>query len=89
MPSDKPTLVITDASCLIILDKIGKLHILPQLFNTVVTTPEIAIEYGKIIPEWLKLIPVNNLALKTKFARQVDIGEASAIALAHESYCDF
>jgi predicted nucleic acid-binding protein len=89
MPSDNPTLIITDASCLIILDKIGHLDILPQLFDTVVTTPEIAAEYGKSIPRWLILIKVNNVSLQSELAQIVDPGEASAIALAHEINYDY
>jgi hypothetical protein len=38
------TVVITDTSCLIILEKIDLLFVLPQLFNVVITTPEIAAE---------------------------------------------
>jgi predicted nucleic acid-binding protein len=89
MPFDNPTLIITDASCLIILDNIGYLDILPKLFDTVVTTPEIAAEYGKAIPQWLILIKVNNVRLQSEFAQMVDPGEASAIALAHEITYDY
>lgn len=89
MPSIKPTLVITDASCLIILDKIGYLGLLPQLFDIIITTPEIAGEYGKMIPEWLKLSSVTNRQLQLEFTQIVDEGEASAIALAHEIKSDY
>jgi predicted nucleic acid-binding protein len=44
------TVVITDTSCLIILEKIALLTILHQLFNVVLTTPEIAGEYGLPLP---------------------------------------
>jgi predicted nucleic acid-binding protein len=89
MPFDNATLIITDASCLIVLDNIGYLGILPQLFDTVVTTPEIAAEYGKVIPQWLVLIKVNNVQLQSELAQIVDSGEASAIALAHEIRYDY
>jgi predicted nucleic acid-binding protein len=59
MPSAKLSLVITDASCLILLDKIEYLDLLPKLFDVVITTPEIALEYGKTIPKWLTIIKVH------------------------------
>jgi hypothetical protein len=43
---------ISDTSCLIILDKLGKLSVLPQLFSTVLMTCKIAAEDGQILPEW-------------------------------------
>ena len=89
MPSVKPSLVITDASCLIILNNIGYLELLPQLFDIVITTPEIAREYGEAVPEWLKVIAVTNHSLEDELALIVDPGEASAIALAHEIEIDY
>ncbi len=76
--------VITDTSCLIILEKIGMLDLLHQLFSTVLTTPEIAGEFGGIMPEWIVVTPVKNELFKKELSGIVDIGEASAIALAHE-----
>lgn len=89
MPSGKPTLVITDASCLIVLDTISHLNLLPLLFDVVITTPEIANEYGKTLPEWLKLIAVKDHLKQQEFASMVDSGEASAIALAGEVESDY
>jgi predicted nucleic acid-binding protein len=43
-------IVITDTSCFIILDKIAALYLLDALFTQVITTPEIALEYGKTLP---------------------------------------
>lgn len=60
-----------------------------QIFDTIVTTPEIAAEYGKAIPQWLILIKVNNERLQSEFAQIVDPGEASAIALADEITYDY
>ena len=89
MPSAKLSLVITDASCLILLDKIEYLDLLPKLFDVVITTPEIALEYGKTIPKWLKVIKVVNHKLQDELAMIVDSGEASAIALAKEIEIDY
>ena len=76
--------VITDTSCLIILEKIALLPVLNQLFNVVLTTPEIAAEYGSQLPEWIIIISVKDKSLQQKLTSVVDKGEASAIALAHE-----
>ena len=38
--------VISDTSCFITLDKIGELDILQKLYGSVVTTPQIAKEFG-------------------------------------------
>ena len=80
--------VITDTSCFILLEKINALHILHQLFATVYTTPEIAKEYGKPLPNWI-IIQAANQILQEKFYHDVDLGEASAIALASEISCDY
>jgi predicted nucleic acid-binding protein len=76
--------IITDASCFILLDKIGHLHILEKLYGQVFTTPEIAAEYGKRLPLWVEVLAVKNRDLLYTYAELVDIGEASAIALANE-----
>jgi len=47
--------VITDTSCLIILDKLNLLNILPQLFAQILVTTEIASEYGQPLPEWITI----------------------------------
>jgi len=76
--------VITDASCFIILDKIDGLFVLESLFSNVITTPEIAAEYGKRLPDWVEVRAVGNRVLLYDYTERVDIGEASAIALASE-----
>ena len=55
--------IITDASCLILLNKIEGLFILAQLYGNILTTPEIAAEYGKRLPEWVAVTSVNNREL--------------------------
>jgi predicted nucleic acid-binding protein len=83
------TIVITDTSCFIILDKIDALYLLPQLFAHVITTPEIAKEYGKTLPDWVTIKLVQNNLLQSEFNDLIDPGEASAIALAAEIKCDY
>lgn len=81
--------VITDSSCFILLDKINALHILHDLFEAVLTTPEIANEYGMPLPEWVIIQRVDNRTRQHEFYQHVDKGEASAIALAYEIHADF
>lgn len=38
--------VISDSTCLIGLERIGALNILPQLFDPVIILPEVAREFG-------------------------------------------
>ena len=76
--------VITDASCFIILHKVNALSLLHQLFTKVITTPEIVAEYGTSLPEWVDIISVKNKKLQNELSLVIDAGEASAIALAHE-----
>lgn len=87
--SSERVVVITDASCFIILHKIDALDLLHQLFSTILTTPEIAEEYGINLPEWVTVISVRDKKLQNDLAQVVDPGEASAIALAHEIESNF
>lgn len=84
----KNKVVITDTSCFVLLKKIEALDILPRLFEPVITTPEIANEYGQALPDWVVIHPANQF-LKEEYLQQVDEGEASAIALAQEIDCDY
>ncbi|MDN3581530.1 DUF3368 domain-containing protein [Mucilaginibacter flavus] len=77
-------IVITDTSCLILLDNIGAFDILHNVYEHIITTPEIAAEFKKILPDWIQVIPVKDIALVAAYNKQVDLGEASAIALAQE-----
>jgi predicted nucleic acid-binding protein len=66
------------------LDKIDALSILNDLFPTVITTSEIAAEFGKTLPEWVEIRSVKDKTKQLSF-ESVDAGEASAIALAIET----
>lgn len=77
--------IISDTSCLIALDRIGKLELLQKLFNTIITTPEVKYEFGKDLPTWILIREVNNNNKKKELQSIVDLGEASALALAIET----
>ncbi len=74
--------IISDASCIILLDTIGELPILQNLFGTIITTSEIALEFGKPLPAWFEIRQSTNKKLQTTLQEILDKGEASAIALA-------
>lgn len=77
-------IIIADASCLILLDKIGKLKLLRKLFGTITITPEVASEFGSQLPFWIKTLPTLDKTLQLYIEKFVDKGEASAITLAKE-----
>jgi len=76
--------VISDTSTLILLQKIDELLILKKVYGELVTTQEIAGEYGDDLPDWIKVKSLSDKKYFEFLATQVDLGEASAIALASE-----
>jgi predicted nucleic acid-binding protein len=46
--------IISDTSCLILLDKIDEIHLLKKLFGSIITTPEVADEFGLPLPSWVQ-----------------------------------
>ena len=42
-----PKAIISDTSCFIILTNIGELDLLQKVYGQIVTTPEIAAEFGE------------------------------------------
>jgi predicted nucleic acid-binding protein len=77
------TLVVTDTSPLIALDRIGRLDLLPSLFS-VCAPPAVVAEFGRR-PEWLEVRPVRDAERVTALLEELDQGEAEAIALAIET----
>lgn len=76
--------IIADTSCLIILTNIGELELLHKLYGKIITTPDIAIEYGEPLPKWVEIINVTDKSKQKLLELQIDKGESSAIALALE-----
>ena len=81
-----PKLIISDTSCLIILEKIGELSILQSLYGTILTTAEVAAEFGQPLPDWIQIRQPSDINYRHILTASLDLGEASAIALALE--CD-
>lgn len=80
-----PKIIISDTSCLIILNKIGQLNLLRQLYNTVTITQDILLEYREQLPDWIEVQQANDQYRQQLLEMQIDKGEASAIALALET----
>jgi predicted nucleic acid-binding protein len=76
--------IISDTSCFIILKKIGELDLLQKVYGRVITTIEVATEYGSLLPNWVEIMASTDKYRQAILELQVDKGEASAIALALE-----
>lgn len=76
--------ILSDTSCLILLEKIGELDLLHEVFGEIVITQTVADEYGLPLPVWMSVQNPNNQNYQKILETSVDKGEASAIALAVE-----
>ena len=74
---------VTNSTCLIGLERIERLDILPQVFNTVFAPPAVAKEVRTSL-DWLQVQAVANPSVVIALRTQMDEGEAEAIALALE-----
>lgn len=77
-------IVISDTSTLILFHKIDKFSLLQKVYKELITTPEIAEEFGEDLPDWIKIQTVSDKKYQDFLETQIDYGEASAIALATE-----
>lgn len=76
--------ILSDASCLILLEKIGELHLLQTVFGKIIITQAIADEDGLTLPKWISIQNPLDQNYQKILETSVDKGEASAIALAVE-----
>ncbi len=74
--------IISNTSCLILLDNINALGILQQLYQNIYLTDEVAQEYGKPLGNWMHVVTVTDRNYLRILNASVDLGEASTIALA-------
>jgi predicted nucleic acid-binding protein len=77
--------IISDTSCFIVLTNIRELDILRQVYGRIVTTLDIAEEYGEKLPDWVEIVTVVDKSKQQILEMQIDKGESSAIALALET----
>ncbi len=76
--------IISDTSCFIILANIGELDLLQKVYGKIITTIDIANEFGEPLPEWVEIVAVKDKLKQQILEMQIDKGESSAIALALE-----
>jgi predicted nucleic acid-binding protein len=74
--------IISNTSCLIVLDNINGLYILQQLYQSILITPEVVNKYAKPLENWMTVIEIKDRNYLRILNASVDLGEASTIALA-------
>lgn len=74
--------IVSDTSCFILLDNINEFDLLQKLYGQVITTNEVAKEFGKILPDWIVIKEPKEKQYQQVLELQLDKGEASAITLA-------
>ena len=74
---------VADSTCLIALEQIGLLDLLPALFDPIQIPPAVEREFGET-PSWTTVVPPTDAALVTALQMLIDDGEAEAIALARD-----
>lgn len=76
--------IIADTSCLISLSNSKSLYVLEKVFSQIHITQDIKSEFNEKLPDWIKVISIDEKKV-LRFSTMVDMGEASAIALALEN----
>ncbi len=74
---------VTNSTCLIGLERIDRLDLLPQVFEVVFAPPTVAMEVQRKL-NWLRVQSVKNKSVIATLKTQMDEGEAETIALAME-----
>ncbi len=77
-------IIVSDTSCLILLEKLGRMDILQSLFKTVSITTIVAEEFDKTLPDYFLIEDPVEKNYQRILESSLDPGEASAIALALE-----
>lgn len=74
---------VLDCACLIGLERIGQLDLLPSLLHPVFAPPAVVSEFGSQ-PAWLQVAAPADTGMVVALRLLVDAGESEAIALAYE-----
>jgi len=83
-----PKIVISDTSCIIALTNIDELRLLKELYQNLITTQQVAEEFGEVLPNWIEIRNPEDQQKQKMLEFQIDKGEASAITLALEVSAD-
>jgi predicted nucleic acid-binding protein len=67
-----PKVVISDTSTLILFHKIDEFNLLMRVYGELITTPEIAEEFGEKLPHWIKIQPVSDKKYQNFLQTQID-----------------
>lgn len=79
-----PKIIVSDTSCLILLQKLNKLSLLQVLFKEITITKTIEKEFGDSLPDFFQIKESKDKNYQRILESFLDAGEASAIALALE-----
>jgi predicted nucleic acid-binding protein len=85
MIQEKYDIVVADTSCLIFFHKFVGFELLRMIFNSISVTKIIADEFLFELPEWIEVVDNSNNKVIQVLRLEVDLGEASAIALCLDS----
>lgn len=66
------------------MDKLGLLHLLKQFYKEITITPEVKMEWGKPVPNWVVENKAQKIELQSKLENKLGKGEANTIVLALE-----
>ena len=72
---------IVDSSCLIVLNRLGKLDLLKQIFETILYPPAVQSEVN-FETEWISIQVPSPLEVSSLLEFKIDPGETEFIALA-------
>ena len=76
--------IISNTSCLILLSKIQRLHVLKDLYESVIITDTVLQEFEEKIPDYIFIKNPSETKALLSLKQILDPGEASTIALALE-----
>ena len=79
-----PEVIISDTSCLLVFTNAGRLTLLRELYQEVFITSVIQAEYRLPLPAWIRVADPLDVERTIRLSSLVDVGEASAMALALE-----
>lgn len=74
---------VVDSACLIGLERIGRLDLLPNLLHPVLVPPAVISEFGSQ-PGWMQVVAPIDRGMVAAMRLIVDFGESEAITLAYE-----
>ncbi|MBI5192401.1 MAG: DUF3368 domain-containing protein [Nitrospirae bacterium] len=83
-------MIVSNSSCLIILDKLGKLALLEKLYTTISIPLAVMNEVfkNKSVPNWIKVVEIKQPIAPRILEKNLGIGESEAIGLSLELYAD-